>query len=292
MEDCRRRLTRGPEATHCGMFPPPPLSRVFRFTALVAVACPGLCAGAQDPALARLENSPRHHEWVALRNGDRAVHTFVAYPEKSIKATAVLVIHENRGLNDWARAVADRLAEEGFIALAPDLLSGAAPGGGNTKDFSTSGDATRAIGQLPPAQVVGDLGAVAAYARTIPAANGRLAVVGFCWGGSQTWRFAMAHSDLAGAFPFYGTAPDEAEGFARIGCTVHGFYGGNDARVNATLERTAAAMKAAGKTFDPVVYEGAGHAYMRSGEAVDAQPANKAAMDQSWVRLLALLRGL
>jgi carboxymethylenebutenolidase len=191
-------------------------------------------------------------------------------------------------LNDWAQAVADRLAEAGYIAIAPDLLSGMAPGGGRTKDFASPSAATEAIGKLVPADVVANLGAVADYAATIPSANGKLAVVGFCWGGGQTWRFALARSNVVLACPFYGTAPKDAD-YSKIPCPVQGFYGGNDARVNSTLEATTAGMKAAGKTFEPVLYEGAGHAFMRAGEDADASPANKAAMTAGWARLLKLL---
>lgn len=263
-------------------------------TLLVAfsAAAFALSALAQDPATARLENSPRHHEWVSLKVGDRTVATFVVYPEVKTKAAAVIVIHENRGLNDWARAVADRLAEAGYIALAPDLLSGKAPGGGDTKDFASSSDATRAIGQLDPTETVAALNAVADYAKKIPAGNGKLAVAGFCWGGTQTWRFAMNRTDLLLACPFYGTAPDDPAGFTRITAPVHGFYGGNDERVNASLERTTAAMKANNKVFEPVIYDGARHAYMRAGEAADADDANRKAAAESWMRLLGLLRKL
>ncbi|HET7537156.1 MAG TPA: dienelactone hydrolase family protein, partial [Candidatus Didemnitutus sp.] len=196
--------------------------------------------------------------------------------------------HENRGLTDWVRTVADRIAEAGYIAITPDLLSGKAPGGGRTKDFASQSDATEAIGKLVPADVTADLGAVADYAATIPSANGKLAVIGFCWGGGQVWRFALARPGLVLACPFYGTAPKDAD-FSKIPCPVQGFYGGSDSRVNATLDATSAGMKAAGKTFEPVLYEGAGHAYMRGGEAVDGSPANKAAMTASWERLLKLL---
>lgn len=244
---------------------------------------------AQDAALARLENSPRHHEWVAVKRGDKTIQTFVAYPEVKDKALVVLVIHENRGLNDWARSVADRLAEHGYIAVAPDLLSGMAPGGGNTPQFATQGDATRAIGLLKPEDVVADLQAVADYAKSIPAANGRLALIGFCWGGTQTWRFANARSDLVLACPFYGSGPADAAGYGSIAAPVHGFYGGNDERVNATIQRSVDFMKAAGKPFEPVIYEGAGHGFLRAGEAADASEANKKAHAEGWKRLLALL---
>ena len=249
-------------------------------------------AVAQPAPLSRLENSPRHHEWVEVKHGERTVQTFVAYPQNKNKAASVILIHENRGLTDWVRAVADQLAENGYIALAPDFLSGAAPGGGRTKDFASSDEAREAIGKLQPATVVADLNAVADYAKGLPAADGRLAVAGFCWGGTQTWRFAFVRSDLSQAFVFYGTAPDTPEAFAGIGAAVYGFYGGNDARVNATIERTTAAMTAAGKSFEPVVYDGAGHAYMRLGEVENATAPNKEAMEKSWARWLELLNAM
>lgn len=263
----------------------------MRKSALLAglVLLSAAAALAQDPAAARLENSPRHHEWVDVKRGDKTVQTFVVYPEVKTKALTVIVIHENRGLNDWARSVADRLAEHGYIAVAPDLLSGTAPGGGHTRDFASQSDATRAIGQLKPEDVVADLNAVADYAKSLPAANGKLVVIGFCWGGSQTWRFAAARGDLILACPFYGTGPNDSESYARITAPVHGFYGGNDARVNATIEKSAAEMKAAGKFFAPVLYEGAGHGFLRAGEAADASEANRKGFEEGWKRLLALL---
>jgi carboxymethylenebutenolidase len=245
-------------------------------------------ASALPAALVRLEKSPRHQEWVAVKHGDRTVRAFVVYPEVKDKAMVVVVIHENRGLNDWARAVADRLAENGYIAIAPDLLTGAAPGGGDTKDFAAQNDATAAIGKLPAAQVLADLNAVADYARAQPAANGRLAVAGFCWGGGQVWRFALARPDLALANVFYGAPPADAD-YAKIPCPVCGYYGGNDARINGSIETSAAGMKAAGKVFEPVIYDGAGHAFMRLGEDADGGAANQKAMTEGWQRLLAAL---
>lgn len=236
----------------------------------------------------RVEKSPRHQEWVEVKRGEHTVHAFVVYPEVKSKALTVIVIHENRGLNDWARSVADRLAENGYIAIAPDLLSGAAPGGGRTKDFAAQSAATEAIGKLKPADVVADLNAVADYAKTIPSANGKQAVIGFCWGGGKSWALALARPGLEFAGVFYGTAPADAD-FSKVSAPVYGFYGGSDARVNASLEKTTAGVKAAGKTFDPVIYEGAGHAFMRSGEEAGATPANKAAAEGGWKRLLELL---
>lgn len=249
-------------------------------------------APAQEWAKARLERSPRHLEWVQVKHGPRTVNCFVAYPEVKDKAPAVVVIHEIFGLTDWVRGVADQLAEAGYIAIAPDLLSGTASGGGGTQELG-SGDAVRkAISSLPAEQITADLNAVADYVAKLPACNDKVVVAGFCWGGSQTFRFATNHKGIKAAFVFYGSGPDEAKEIARIGCPVYGFYGGNDARVNATIPRSTELMKAAGRIYEPVTYEGAGHGFMRAGEAPDADAANKKARDAAWLRWKDLLKHL
>jgi carboxymethylenebutenolidase len=246
-------------------------------------------ASGQEWALQRLEKSPRHHEWVAVKHGDRTVHAFLAFPETKAKAAAVVVIHENRGLTDWVRGVADQLAEAGLIAIAPDLLSGSAPGGGKTSDFPTSDAAREGISKLSPDQVTADLDAVADYVAKLPSSTGKVAVAGFCWGGAQSFRFATNRRGLAAAFVFYGTAPQDEEALARIACPVYGFYGGNDARVNATVPATEEATKALGKRYEPVTYEGAGHGFMRSGEEPEATEPNRKARDEGWKRWKELL---
>jgi carboxymethylenebutenolidase len=247
---------------------------------------------AQEDALKRLESSPRHQEWAQVKSGERTVHAFVVFPETKEKAPVVIVIHENRGLTDWVRTVADRLAEAGAIAIAPDLLSGAGPGGGRTKDFASQDAAREAIGKLPPDQVTADLDAVAEHGLKLPAANGTLAVSGFCWGGAQTFRFATNRKDLKAAFVFYGTSPADKDAYSRIQAPVFGFYGGNDERVNATIAPAADAMKALGKRYEPVTYEGAGHGFMRAGEEKDATEANRKARDEAWTRWKELLKAL
>lgn len=258
------------------------------FVALVALACSA--ASAQDFAKARLEKSPRHQEWVTIKHGERTVHAFVVFPEVKNKVPAIIVIHENRGLTDWVRSVADQVAEAGYIAIAPDLLSGMAPQGGKTSDFADSDAAREAISNLPPEQVTADLNAVADYAARLPAANGKIAVAGFCWGGRQSFRFATNRANLSAAFVFYGNGPDNKDEVARIQCPVYGFYGGNDARVNATIPPTAELMKAAGKKFEPVTYEGAGHGFMRAGEEPEAAAENKKAREEAWSRWKDLLK--
>lgn len=262
------------------------MGKTFFFVAMLALAWASLSA--QDFALQRLEKSPRHQEWVKVKSGERAVQAFVVYPETKDKTLAVVVIHENRGLTDWVRSVADQLAEAGYLAIAPDLLSGMAPNGGKTSDFP-SGDAAReAISKVTSEQATADLTAAADYIAKLPACNGKVAVAGFCWGGRQSFRFATDRQSLAAAFVFYGNGPDSSD-IARIKCPVYGFYGGNDARVNATIPQSAGFMKAAGKRFEPVTYEGAGHGFMRAGEEPNASAANKKARDEAWVRWKALL---
>lgn len=225
-----------------------------------------------------------------MKYGERTVHSFLVFPEVSGKAPAVVVIHENRGLTDWVRSVADQLAEAGYIAIAPDLLSGMAPGGGKTSDFPDGDAARTGIYSLTPDQVTADLNAVSDYVAKLPAASGKVAVAGFCWGGSQTFRFATNRADLAAAFVFYGTGPDSKDAIAKIKCPVYGFYGGNDARVGATVPKSADLMKEAGKTYEPVTYEGAGHGFMRSGEEPNASDANRKARNEGWSRWKALLQ--
>lgn len=250
---------------------------------------------AQDYALEQLENSPRHHEWVEIESNGRTLHTFVAYPEVSENATVVIVIHENRGLNDWARSFADQLAERGFIAVAPDLISNTIDGFTKTSDFPTSDDARSAIYELDSDFVTEDLRHVLAYAHDIDAGNGKVAVTGFCWGGSQSFRFATNVSDgIEGAFVFYGTGPRVEATYESIEVPVYGFYGGNDNRVNSTIEMSEMAMNKFGLTYDYEIYEGAGHAFMRSGDnpEMESDHPNKLARNQSWDRLVNLLNKL
>jgi carboxymethylenebutenolidase len=246
---------------------------------------------AQDPAVDRLNESPRHHEWVTVEGAERAIHTFVVYPEVEEKVPVVLVIHENRGLNAWAKSLADQVAEAGYIAVAPDLLSGMAPGGGRTKDFADPDAARDALYELTDEGVMSDLAAVAEWARSLPATDGKLAVAGFCWGGLRTFQFAATGAGIDAAFVFYGT-PADASAMSRIETPVYGFYGGNDARVTATVEPTVENMKKAGKNFEPVIYEGAGHGFMRSGEQPGADRANVKARKKAWERWRALLAAM
>jgi carboxymethylenebutenolidase len=247
-------------------------------------------SSAQEWAKARLDKSPRHLEWITVKNGEREVKCYIAYPEVKEKATAVLVIHEIFGLTDWVKGVTDQLAEAGFIAIAPDLLSGTAPGGGGTAELGGNDAVRKAISSLPPAQVTADLTAAVDYVKKLPACNGKVVVGGFCWGGSQTFRFATNNKDVAAAFVFYGSGPENEADISRITAPVYGFYGGNDNRVNSTIPKSTELMKKAGKTYEPVTYENAGHGFMRAGEQPNPEPANKAAREQAWKRWKDLLK--
>jgi carboxymethylenebutenolidase len=258
------------------------------FAALAVVGLFVSTAPAQDWAKAKLDKSPRHGEWVKVKNGDREVNSFVVYPEVKDKATAVLVIHEIFGLTDWVRGVADDLAAAGYIAIAPDLLSGKGPNGGGTEALGRN--VGQAIRDLPPAQITADLNACADYLTKLPAANGKVVVCGFCWGGGQTFRYATNNKHLKAAFVFYGGGPDSASDTSRIQCPVYGFYGGNDARVNATIPKSKELMKDAGKTYEPVIYDGAGHGFMRAGEQPGAGEANKKAHDEAWTKWKEILK--
>jgi carboxymethylenebutenolidase len=244
-----------------------------------------------DWAKAKLEKSPRHGEWVSIKYGTRTVQAFVVYPEVKEKAPVVVVIHEIFGLSNWARELTDELAGAGYIAIAPDLLSGFGPKGGGSSEFPDQDATVKAVSNLNADTVTADLDATADYARKLPASNGKLAVVGFCWGGGKSFAFATHRRDLSAAFVFYGSGPDAAA-IKSIQAPVYGFYAGNDARIGATIPATTEAMKAAGKKYEPVTYDGAGHGFMRAGEAPDATADNKKAREEGFKLLTALLKGM
>jgi carboxymethylenebutenolidase len=255
----------------------------FLFALAIAVSL--ATASAQDWAKARLEKSSRHGEWIDLKSGERTIKAFVVYPERKDKAPVVLVVHEIFGLTDWVRGICDQLAENGVIAISPDLLSG--------QTYTDMDDARKAISALPTEQVKADLNAASDYALTkIPAANGSLAVCGFCWGGGWAFGYASMNPKLKAAYSFYGVAVDNAEDAAKIACPVYGFNAENDARVDETIPKAEQLMKAAGKKYEPVIYKGAGHGFMREGEAPTATPENKKARDDAWARWKTLLKQL
>lgn len=245
----------------------------------------GLPASATD-AQARLDASPRHGEWVMVPTGPGdTVRAWVVYPERRSKAPVVLVVHEIFGLSPWIRAVADQLAADGFIAIAPDLLTSKnIPGA----PLNPNPDSARAaIRTLERDVVHRQLSAVARYGTALPAANGRYGIVGFCWGGSESFWHAVYAPTLGASVVYYGSSPDTAR-LTNVRAPVLGLYGENDARVNATVPPADAAMKAHGKTFEAVTFTGAGHGFLRAQTAQDG--ANLAATKEAWPRTVAWFR--
>lgn len=244
----------------------------------------------EEQARAALEKSPRHGEYVDIKlpSGGAPIRTWIVYPERKDKAGVVILIHEIYGLSDWLRGVADQLARDGFIAVAPDLISGLGPGGGGTEAAASRDDVVKLVRGLSPEDATARLNAVRDYAVKLPAANGRSATLGFCWGGTRSFAYAAAQPGLDAAVVFYGTAPEAAADLARIKAPVLGHYGGDDARVTSTVEPTEAGMKKLGKTYEPHTYDGAGHGFLRAQS--DRSGANLKATQQAWPRTLAFLR--
>jgi carboxymethylenebutenolidase len=259
---------------------------LFALCAMFCIAATPLQA--QEWAKQILDKSPRHQQWIKIPEGNRTIDAFIVYPEVSQKAPVIVLIHEIFGLTDWARSMADDLAAHGYIVIAPDLLSGTGPNGGGSSSYADQDARVKAVSQLNPEQVMSDLNATADYGKKLPAANGKLAVVGFCWGGTKSFQFATVRHDLSAAFVFYGTRPTD---ISPINAPVYGFYAGNDARVTSTVPATKTAMQAAGKTYEPVIYNGAGHGFMRAGEdPSNTNPANVKARKEGMKRLLMLLK--
>ncbi len=240
-------------------------------------------------AKAVLEKSPRHHEWVSIGapGSDTKLSTFIAYPERKDKAPVVIVIHEVYGLTDWVRAVADQLAGDGFIAIAPDLLSGKGPGGGGTDAFASRDDVVKAVRDLSPSQVVAMLDAVKGYGMGLPAASPKFATVGFCWGGAQSFYYATVQPGLGAAVVYYGTSP-ASEALGGIHAPVLGLYGEDDARVTTTVEPAAEKMKELGKGYVTHLYKGAGHGFLRAQD--ERSGANLEASRQAWPATIEFLK--
>jgi len=260
--------------------------------AMAAVALPGPGAAQSLPpdgesATARLAASPRHGEWVTYdAGGGDEVEAWVSYPERSDAAPVVVVIHDIRAMSDWARAVADQLAADGFIAVAPDLLSGKGPEGGGTASLDPD-EVGRAMRDLDPTEVNRRLRAAAAYGTSLPAASDEVGAVGFCWGGSTSFNFAVDFAGLDAAVVYYGASPP-TEALARIQAPVLGHYGGADDRVNATLPDARAEMERLGKRYDVHIYQGAGHGFLKGQGGMDG--ANLAASELAWPHTIEFFR--
>ncbi|HVW04787.1 MAG TPA: dienelactone hydrolase family protein [Vicinamibacterales bacterium] len=296
------------------------MKRVALFVAAMAIAAPvlaqqpGARGGGQAPAIdvpwndaippgtvdhatRALKESPRHGEWVDIKMADgTALKSWVVYPERADKAGVVLVIHDIFGMRDLARALGDQLAQDGFIAIVPDFLSGKGPNGGGAESLGTG--VNQAISSLSPADVVARLNAAMEYGRKLPSSNGKTGVVGFCWGGSQSFNYAAAQPNLDAAVVFYGQAPGTstndatadsvATSLANLKAPVLGMYAGNDNRIDSTIPVTEAAMKKLGKPYETHVFEGAGHGFVFAQAGQNG--ANLKATQDAWPLVLQFYR--
>jgi len=277
-----------PHAGHAGHMSPTAAPAVSAAPAVVPIARDETLPPAEETAKAALEKSPRHGQYVDVKVGPGdSVRTWIVYPERKDKAGVVIVIHEIYGLSDWIRGVADQLAREGFIAVAPDLITGKGPNGGGTDSLSSRDDVVKLIRGLTPEQVTVRLNAVRGWAVKLPAANGKTATIGFCWGGGQSFSYAASQPKLDAAVVYYGTSPEAAE-LAKIQAPVLGLYGGDDARVDATIPPAEAEMKKLGKKYEPHLFEGAGHGFLRAQG--DRNGANLKAASEAWPLTVTFLR--
>jgi carboxymethylenebutenolidase len=242
-----------------------------------------------EGAKAALERSPRHGEWVDVKARDgAALRTWIVYPERKDKAPVVIVIHEIFGASDRIRAVADRLAAEGFIAVVPDLVSGKGPGGGGTDSVASSDEVVKLVRGLSEEEAIERLHAVREHALKLPAASGKSATLGFCWGGARSFGYAAAQPALDAAVVYYGSSPSDVQVLGRIRAPVLGLYAGDDARVNTTIPAAEAELKRLGRSYEVNTYEGAGHGFLRQQQGRDG--ANLRASQKAWPRTIAFLQ--
>jgi len=278
---CARQSAEGDVHAEHVMTPP------ARPMTVAAASGTGVPAGALDVA-ARLARSPRHGEWVMIRTGPSdSVKAWVVYPERSTKAPVVLVVHEIYGLSTWVRGVADQLAADGFIAIAPDLLTGkVAPAVGS--DTLTQAAASAAIRTLQVADVHRQLAAVGQYGMSLPAAEKKYGTVGFCWGGSASFMHAVTSPPgLGGSVVYYGSSPADSL-LPRVNVPVLGLYAGDDARVNASVPPAVETMRARGKSYATHTFAGSGHGFLRQQDGKEG--ANLAASREAWPLTLAFFR--
>jgi carboxymethylenebutenolidase len=241
-------------------------------------------------ATAQLKSSPRHGEWVDIKSSSGApIKSFVVYPERKDKAPVVIVIQEIFGLTDWIRGVADQLAKEGFIAIAPDFMSGMGPNKGGSAELGEQGS-VKEIGKLTDDDKVRILNDVREYALKIPAANGKTATVGFCWGGAASSLFALRQPALNAAVAYYGGMPTDPAAFAGAKAPILGLYAANDNRVNATLDLAKAELAKKSVPYEQHFFEGAGHGFLRQQNGSERAPANGKAAESAWGLTLEFLR--
>jgi carboxymethylenebutenolidase len=205
---------------------------------------------------------------------------FLAKPAKGKKFPAVIVIHENRGLVPHIRDVARRMAEEGFLSLAPDALS---PVGGTPEDVSNVGEL---FAKLDNKQTINNFVAAVKYLKTHPNSNGKVGCTGFCWGGGMTNQVAVNAPDLDAAVPYYGMQP-KPEDVEKIKAPIMAHYAGNDERINAGIPAFEEALKKNNKEYQIFTYPGAGHAFNNDS---NPQRYNEEAAKLAWGRTVSFFK--
>ncbi len=236
----------------------------------------------------QLTDTLGHGEWVDFKRDNGSVlKALVVYPESGEATKAVIVVHENLGLNKWIRDFSEKVAGQGFVIIAPDLISNSVEGIEKTTDFENADKAREAIYNLDQEHVTKDLNLVFDYLKNDPSVNGKISVVGFGWGGSQSFSYAAQNPNLESVMVYYGTAPKDLTSLKNIKFPIYGFYGAADNRVNGTIPDTEKAMKEYGNLYSFDIYEGAGHAFMSRG-AEEAYGPNTMAYEKSWKKLLSL----
>ena len=233
-------------------------------------------------ATATLARSKLKKEWVDIPLGDVKLHAWVEYPQGNGKTGIVIVMQHAVGLDDWTRSVADQIAQQGFIAVAPDPWSGIGPNGGNRDSFEFDDDAMKAAAKITPDETIRRYKAAREWALKLPRANGKTGSIGFCAGGNNSFRFAGEVPDLNAAVVFYGVVPSD-DLAAKIKAPVLGFYGENDARVTSTVQPTIELMKKLGKSYEPHVYPKVTHSFVYFQDLSE----NRQAVADAWPRAIA-----
>jgi carboxymethylenebutenolidase len=229
------------------------------------------------PPIAALASPDIHSEYVKFLSGKDTVKAYIAYPERPQPAPAVIVIHEIFGMSDFIRQMTEQLAKDGFVAIAPDLLShrGGTP--------ASQDSARKLIAALNSDTITADLDATRAYLKTVKATRSDdIGVIGFCWGGGQSFRYATNAPALKAFVVCYGPSPNPAD-MANIRAKGLGVYGENDARIDADLPAAAAAMRSAGKDYPYKVYPGVGHGFLRTREKPEVA-------DSAWSAVIRFFR--
>ena len=225
------------------------------------------------------------HQWVDIPMGSTKLHTWIHYPQGDGKVPVVLLMHYDAGLDDLQRSLADQIAYEGFLVVAPDLTSGFGPNGGDFESFQFPDEALRAVLKISAAEAMRRYKAAYEYAVKLPRSSGKVASFGCSLGGTYSFRFAAEVPALKAAVVFYGSAPDEAA-MAKIRAPVAGFYGEDEPNLTTTVERTSASMRKLGRAYEPHIYPGATQLFL----SYQVEGRNGDAIAQAWPAAMEFLK--